>query len=497
MKKYIYGFIGILLGGLLLSACTDQDYKQLDKGLNQLTLTAAEKVDNLQEINHASNAITLNWTTGNNADTGNRIYYQLKLAKAGTNFAEPYTALANGSQVYTWSINEENINNLILDKFGGTAGQPTSIDARISAIVNGVDQAQTDSLTFQMTPYKAVTTTLYLIGDATPNGWSADNATAMTRTENGLFTWEGTLKSGNLKFITTLGQFLPSYNKNENDSIVLHTRDDQPDGKWQITVDHYYKVTANLLTGQVTFTQEEGNKPAFDYLYFVGDMTSWNFVNMPHDPLDNFLFRYGHYFDQGGNFKFGTSENSWEYMYKPTQENAPYNETSMQLVSGFTPDNKWELKDSETGKAYKICVDIRTGKERMMMSEFTPYSMIYLVGDAAPSGWDLGNATPMTATDSPYIFTWTGTLNAGELKFSCDKQSDWLGGWFMCANGNDENPTGQTEKALFVDMSNDYLKEEYKNIDISSIDRKWKITTSGTYTITLNQLEETVSIVKQ
>ena len=36
-----------------------------------------------------------------------------------------------------------------------------------------------------------------------------------------------------------------------------------------------------------------------------------------------------------------------------------------------------------------------------------------------------------------------------------------------------------------------------EDIDISSIDRKWKITTSGTYTITLYQLEETVSIVKQ
>ncbi len=29
------------------------------------------------------------------------------------------------------------------------------------------------------------------------------------------------------------------------------------------------------------------------------------------------------------------------------------------------------------------------------------------------------------------------------------------------------------------------------------IDQKWKVTTSGTYKITLNQLEETVSIVKQ
>ena len=497
MKKYIFVFIGILLGGLFLSACTDQDYEQLDKGSDHLTLTTSQEAGTLQEINHAGNAITLNWTTGNNAGTGNKIYYQLELAKAGTNFAEPYTALADESQVYTWSISEENINNLILDKFGGTTGIPASIDARIRATVPGVDQVQTDSLTFQMTPYRAVTTTLYLIGDAAPNGWSADNATAMTRTDNGIFTWEGTLKAGNVKFITTLGQFLPSYNKDDHDSAVLRTSDDQPDGQWQITEDHYYKVTANLLTGQVTFTQEEGNKPAFDYLYFVGDMTGWNFVKMTHDPLDNFLFRYGHYFDRGGNFKFGTSEGSWENMYKATQDNAPYTDTSMQLVSGFTPDSKWDLKDSETGKAYKICVDIRTGKERMMMREFTPYSMIYLVGDAAPGGWDLGNATTMKATDSPYIFTWTGTLNAGELKFSCDKKSDWMGAWFMCASGNDAEPTGQTEKALFVDKSDDYLKAEYKDADISGIDQKWKITASGTYTITLNQLEETVSIIKQ
>ena len=50
--------------------------------------------------------------------------------------------------------------------------------------------------------------------------------------------------------------------------------------------------------------------------------------------------------------------------------------------------------------------------------------MVYLVGDA-PNGWDIGNATPMESTDNPNIFTWSGNLKGGELKFTLDKQNDW------------------------------------------------------------------------
>ena len=38
---------------------------------------------------------------------------------------------------------------------------------------------------------------------------------------------------------------------------------------------------------------------------------------------------------------------------------------------------------------------------------------------------------------------------------------------------------------------------QYLDINVGDIDQKWKISQSGTYTITLNQLSETVSIVKQ
>ena len=390
------------------------------------------------------------------------------------------------------------MNDILLNQLGIRAGQQTTVNARLTAIVEGMDERQTATASFSATPYAPVTTTLYLVGDATPNGWSADNATEMKRTDNGIFTWQGNLKAGELKFLTTPGQWLPSYNNDGNGGLVLRTSDEEPDVKFIITEDHFYQVKVNLLNSEVTMTQMEGEVPAYDNLYFVGDATGWGFVKMNKDPLDAFLFRYAHHFTaaEKGEFKFGTSEGSWENMYKATSAGAPYTQTTMELIAGYDPDNKWYLQESETDKAYKICVDIRTGKERMMMHEFKPYEMIYLVGDATPAGWDIGGATPMKATDSPYIFTWTGSLTTGEVKFTCDRQSDWNGAWFMNSKGNDVAPTGEVEQMLFIDKSNADFKAQYLEINVGDIDQKWQIQSAGTYTITLNQLEETVSIVK-
>lgn len=496
MIKYSIRLIPVLALFMAAASCTDQDYEEDNKGFDTLTLSATQSADTLDEVSHASNALTLNWTTGNNGGTGNRIAYTLELAKAGTDFANPCTLVTEATQTYEWSANEENINEMILDKMGGQPGQRIDLEARVTATVPGYDNTQQSQVSLSFVPYEPVTSTLYLIGDATPNGWSADNATAMTRTDNGVFTWEGNLTEGNLKFITTLGQFLPSYNLGDDGLATLRTSDDQPDNQWHISEAHYYKVDVNLLTGVVGIAKTEGSKPAYDQLFFVGNMTGWSFEPMTRDALDPYLFRLGRNFDQGGDFKFGTSDGSWENMYKATQANAPYTDTSMKFVSGYDPDDKWYLQDGETGKAYKICVDIRAGKERMLMSEFHPYEGIWLVGDATPNGWDLSNATAMTKT-SDYVFTWTGQLNAGELKFTCDKQSDWNGAWFMCAAGNDVEPTGQTEHALFIDKSSASFKAQYLDLNVGDVDQKWKITQSGTYTITLDQLHETVTIIKQ
>lgn len=498
MKKYISPIVFALLGCAALSSCIDDDYMQLDKGHNELALAASKTEIILDEQAHADNALELTWTTGTNYGTGNKITYTLELAKAGSNFADPYVAVENAVQEYTWKKSVEELNDILRTRFGAVGTENISLEARLTAMVTGKDEKQIATTAFNVTAYKPLTATLYLIGSATPNGWSADNATEMTRKDNGIFTWTGKMTVGEFKFITTSGAFLPSYNKGTDGKLTLRTSDEQPDVPFTIEEDHNYTVEANLFTGLLTLTQTETLAPPFDRLYFVGNANGWAFDAMKRDAIDPYLFRMGKLFDSNmaGEFKFGTAQGSWENMYKAKNANAAYTDTEMTFVKGFDPDNKWVLKDNECDKAYKICVDIRTGKERMIMSEFTPYPMIYMVGDATAAGWTIDNAVPMQATDSPYIFTWKGTLSAGELKLTCDKKNDWNGAWFMPAEA-DKQPTGETEAMLFLDKSSDAFKAQYLDVMIGGIDQKWKIKTAGSYKITLNQLEETISIVMQ
>ena len=96
----------------------------------------------------------------------------------------------------------------------------------------------------------------------------------------------------------------------------------------------------------------------------------------------------------------------------------------------------------------------------------------------------------------PYTLTWEGALDKGELKFTCDKRSDWGGVWFL-ADEDGKSPTGQQERLLFVDKADEWFKSQYLEIGVGDIDRKWQIPSAGTYSITLDQLNETVTIIKK
>ena len=66
MKKYISHLVFALLGCAALSACVDDDYMELDKGQNELVLTASKTEVVLNEQAHADDALELSWTTGTN-----------------------------------------------------------------------------------------------------------------------------------------------------------------------------------------------------------------------------------------------------------------------------------------------------------------------------------------------------------------------------------------------------------------------------------------------
>ena len=88
---------------------------------------------------------------------------------------------------------------------------------------------------------------------------------------------------------------------------------------------------------------------------------------------------------------------------------------------------------------------------------------MFLVGDATPGGWNIGQASPMNmdANDSEH-FTWTGTLVAGELKFLTTNQD-----WFPC----------------FVRDADDSTKIRYREVDQDYPDYKWEIAEEGKYTV--------------
>ena len=478
------------------AACTDNNYTELEKGSTPLSITTSQSDLFLNESNHSAEAVSIEWTTGENFGTGNAISYTLELAETATDFSAPVTVLSDSRQVYSWKPTTENLNQLLISRFGLTPGEGISLDARVTAKVAGMEELQTAVTTFTAVSYKPVSETLYIIGSAAPSGWSADDAAEMQRKDNGVFTWTGDLRAGDLKFITTKGEFLPSYNNDGKGGLVFRSDDSQPDEKFVIEESHCYQVDVNLLNLTVTFKPVEGVAPQFDQLFFVGNETDWGFRPMTQDPVDPFLFRIGVFFEKGGEFKFGTSDGSWENMYKAASPNAPYTDSHVDFITGYDPDNKWFLTENETHYAYKICLDIRSGAERMMMMLFNPYEEMFLVGDASPNGWDLGNATPMKRDESnPNVFTWSGHLNTGELKFSADKQSDWNGAWFMATSEN-EAPTGEPQQVLFIDKSSQECLQQYLDVSAAGLDFKWKITEAGEYTITLNQLLEEITIVK-
>ena len=455
MKKYIYQLLCSLFIGATMVACTE-DYMETDKGHDTLTLSVNQQELVLNEKNHSQEALALSWTTGTNYGSGNRISYTLELAKAGTDFANAYS-VDLGTGTYQWTKKVEELNQFLHTQFGIGYDVKAELEARITAVVAGMeDQKQIATTAFTLTTYQPVTTTLYLIGDATAG---------------------------------------------EGLKLTYRTSGDQPDEQFTISKEATYIVKANLLDLTLTLTETEDIGWRYEEFFIVGSFTGnngWGFEALSKDAVQMNLFHYGAVipWKADGEFKFAsvTDFGQADAFFHPTVANAPYTSTSVVLGGD---DNKWQMKEAECGKPYKVWFYTGKGKEKMLMRPFTPYEGLYLVGEATPNGWDLGNATPMTkSADSPYIFTWSGTLKTGEMKISCDKQSDWNGDWFMADKSN-KAPTGEVETALFVVKSDAELSSMYPDADLGSLDNKWNIQEAGSYRITIDQLKETISIVKQ
>jgi starch-binding outer membrane protein SusE/F len=474
-------YIFVLCSGIFFS-CKKYEDTEFNKGNTPFALAANKNSFDLNEKQHASDALLLNWTTGTNNGTNAAISYTLKIDRQGNSFQNPVVE-SFGKDVLFKKFTVKELNDLVLSRLNGEPNNAAALEARVIATVaENAAPADSSVVAFTVTPYQPVTTTLYLIGDAAPNGWDAGKATELTGNADapGRFTWLGRLNPGAFKFITTLGQFLPSYNKGAGDNeLVYRSSDSQPDNKFVITTGGSYSITVDLLESTIEIAAGPA-APPYSALWIVGDATpnGWN-INDPNklrvDRSNPYVFTYNEVL-KAGEFKFPTSTGNWGTdFYMPLVNYPDLTSNGLQLVRGGSPDLKWKI--IEPG-AYKIKLDLETMK--IDIKPFTPYAKLWMVGDATPAGWNIDNPTPLVKDASnPNIFTWEGALKVGEMKIPT-ATGNWGTDYFMPVVANE----GVTST-------------EMKFVPGGSPDNKWKITEAGNYKITIDQLHETIQFEKQ
>ncbi len=471
MKK-INIYSAILLISLLTTGVFTSCVQDLMDNIGKagvLNLTASKTSVELNQKNSSNEAINLTWTTGSNRRTGASISYLVQIDKKGNNFSKAITE-DMGKGIYIKSFTVGTLNDSLLTRWGGVAGTATKLEARVISTIYSTPAVNDTSavVTISVTSYQPVSKTLYIIGDASPKGWNADNALSLTpQSDPTIFVYQGALNVGSFKLLTTLGQFLPSYNKGADDShLVLRTLDSQADDKFSITEATVYKITVSLL--DLTITVAKVDLPAYNTIYMVGDAApnGWDIGNatpLVQNASNPFLFSYTGVM-KAGQFKFPVNRNSdWgQDMFERVDD------THMYLHQGGTSgDDKWTIAKKGF---YTITLNLLDNSISIYREK------LYMVGDATPIGWTITNAIEMTEDGTNgCIFTYNGPMVAGAFKFPVNRDSSW---------GQD----------MYMRTDDTHM---YRHIGGQSDDNKWTISAEGNYLITANLETLSLSFTKQ
>lgn len=359
-------------------------------------------------------------------------------------------------------------------------------------------------------PLPIKTSTLYMVGSATPNGWDINNPTPMTASADDalVFSWEGNLYAGEMKLCLTTGSwdvgFIRPMMADEpigiepitNASFQMHAGD--PDEKWKITESGTYRITFNLRnwtmsTLYVGETEQEPVKPIeTESLYIVGEAApcGWD-INAPFEltKVSQYVFTYEGRL-KTGQFKAVCSIGSWDVpFFRPMTDNLTINKEGVadptcQYVS--SPDNKWYVADAGT---YRLTFDLEnyTIKAEFLAEDqpVTPSGIdtntLFIVGDACENGWSLDNATRFSQDqDNKFLFFWEGNLKEGEFK-ACIKNDAGFGVPFLHPKSADvvinENGVSAPD-FLFYEGGDDF---------------KWKVTKAGKYRVMFDLQKYTIS----
>lgn len=355
------------------------------------------------------------------------------------------------------------------------------------------------------------TSSLYMVGDATPNGWNIDAPTPLAQSADDplIFSWEGELNTGEMKLCLTPGSWdapfvRPVENGTEigkepivNAPFQMHAGD--PDEKWRIAVAGKYLLTFDMRNWCMSSSFLGGTEgPKIEpieteCLFIVGDATpnGWN-IDEPTQltKTADYTFVFEGPLNTG-EMKAGTVLGSWDAKFvRPSEADVEINKSGVaadNFVYTTGPDNKWKVTYAANYrltfnlKDWKIKVEYVSDLEGGETPEVKPIEAehVYMLGDATPGGWSQDDAAEFTKL-SQYVFEWKGTLVSGNMKACIEKDPSWGQNFLRPAvNGTEISRNGVADnKVVFTKDPDD----------------QWKVTEAGEYTITFDLEKYTITV---
>lgn len=352
MKKSI--FISIC-AAIMLCGCEYQI--DLNKGEEELILSVSSDTITLNQRDGSTQAIEFVWTSGTNHGTGSAISYELQMDVAGNAFASGISWKIGKTASHTLSFSHIEWQDTLLTYFPAIPLEKyTNFEARIKATLLMTEEVQISPVvSFMVAPYVERPQELYMVGNATPNGWDAQRAQYMKQDakDPALFSYEGVLNRGEFKMLLKPGEWFPCYVRNAEDSskmVLREKEEDYPDCKWFLPKKSNYRIEAHIenLTISIVDLGGDFEEPIFYELYMIGDATpggwSWDHVTaLTQDAEDVNHFSYtGPLFE--GEIKFPTEivhDWSGQFLLAPEANCAPSEQGS--YIVGNSPDNKWVI----------------------------------------------------------------------------------------------------------------------------------------------------------
>ena len=278
--------------------------------------------------------------------------------------------------------------------------------------------------------------TISLIGEATPGGWSLDNAVAMKPTADGIYEFVGDLKDGSLKFVVQ-HDFVPSYGPQTNGDLLefgiveltYRASDKEPDNAFSVKAGRY-ALTLDMSDNVAKLTVADGTGLADkwyveypDTLYAVGDATVAGWTATEAIALSETADNSGIYADtlllKSGELKF-LNQKDWGAGYGARVANEPINNAGVYaLVELDATDMKYKVALPQATE-FVVEVNVVAGTLTLTALASLYPEKLYILGDAV-GGWSFDdNVQEMTWVEEG-VFEWSGALAEGEMKFFVDK----------------------------------------------------------------------------